>query len=271
VCNTCGAFGNGIRLYAWAKGISLAKAESHILAWSGQPITEVTQYVGQKVDYPARLRRLNAVWDSAVPVSAGSPAFAYLRKRGLADLSGVALSPERIRWSPSLEQTHLGRRVSFPALILRISLPDGSLGSLHRIFLTGRGDKAPLDSPKKMMPGAAKLGGAAIRLLPAGPELLLAEGAETAWAGYLLAKGRLPAWACVSSTMLQSVQLPEVVRTVRILADLDKNKAGERAAEKLKERLESEGRTVHIHLPTLPIPEGAHKVDWLDVLNARQA
>lgn len=272
ICNTCGPFGNGVRVYAWAKKLAAADAEAFIRNWLLHPGRDqmVPELADVKIDYASRKKRLESVWAEALPVCEGTPAWRYLTNRGLSALTPGALSPEVIRWHPGLVQVVNGRTRRFPAIILKILQPNGDLGSLHRIFLTANGGKAPLASAKKMMPGAAKLGGAAIRLFPAAEKLMLAEGVETALGGYLLGKGRIPVWACVSATMMQSVKLPNNVSTVYILADKDANEAGLHAAEKLKTRLEAEGRTAIVHMPNIDIPAGGHKVDWLDVYVASQ-
>lgn len=273
VCNTCGSFGNGIRLYAWAKGVAAEKAEADIRAWLDIPYKVIAETTLEevRVDYSARKRRLDAVWNQAYPIAEGTPPMMYLKNRGLGGIMASDLDPNHVRWHPSLEaQDRDGVSRGYPTLLLRLSQPNGELGSLHRIFLTARGQKAPLDEVKRMMPGASKLRGGAIRLFPAGPEIMLAEGVETAWAGFLLSKRRIPVWAGATAALLRSIQLPEETKVVHILADKDANSAGLNAAEKLRETLEREGRDVRVHIPPLDIPAGGHKVDWLDVLNSMQ-
>ena len=102
----------------------------------------------------------------------------------------------------------------------------GRLVSVLRTYLSRSGTKAQVLTPKKLMSavrdGATK--GAAIRLYDVGEEMAVAEGVETSIA-VTLATG-LPTWATVSAGGMRSLQVPESVRTVYIMADLDRSGTG---------------------------------------------
>jgi hypothetical protein len=122
--------------------------------------------------------------------------------------------------------------------------PDDTPVAIHRTYLArdGRG-KAPIE-PQKMMLGSCR--GAAVRLAPAGDVLMVGEGIETCLAA-MQAKG-LPAWAALSAAGLPTLELPENVREVIVLADGDA--AGEAAAHKAAVRWNREGRRVRVaHAP----------------------
>ncbi|MHC4067874.1 MAG: toprim domain-containing protein, partial [Planctomycetota bacterium] len=95
----------------------------------------------------------------------------------------------------------------------------------------------------KMMLGPCAQG--AVRLAPAGDELVLTEGIETALS-ILQATGK-PTWACLSTSGLKTVILPPEVATVTIAADGDE--PGLKAAEKAAARFCHEGREVKIARP----------------------
>ena len=114
--------------------------------------------------------------------------------------------------------------------------------------------------------------GAAIRLHPFGESLAVTEGIETGLAIHFLTG--LPTWASISAVGMEAVILPDTVRCVFIMADLDKSSRGEMAGIRLRNRLVQEGRKAHIFLPGLNslravandsggIPKGC---DWADVL-----
>jgi putative DNA primase/helicase len=101
------------------------------------------------------------------------------------------------------------------ALVTRGS-DDAPLG-IHRTFLAcDGGGKAAVD-PQKMMLGPCR--GGAVRLGPLGDVLMVGEGIETCLAA-MQAIGH-PAWAALSTSGLRSLDLPEGVRNVIVLADGD--------------------------------------------------
>jgi phage/plasmid primase-like uncharacterized protein len=90
---------------------------------------------------------------------------------------------------------------------------------------------------------------------------MIGEGLETTFAG-MQATG-MPAWAALSTSGLQALLLPAVAHEIIILADHDRNGAGERAARLAAERWLSEGRRVRIAMP--PEPD----TDFADLLAGR--
>ena len=121
--------------------------------------------------------------------------------------------------------------------------PSREVMAVHRTFIKADGsNKAPVTQSKMMLGPCA---GGAVRLAPAGDELVLAEGIETALS-ILQATGK-PTWACLSTSGLKAVLLPPEVKTVTIGADGDS--AGEKAAEEAAGRLYREGREVKIARP----------------------
>ena len=128
--------------------------------------------------------------------------------------------------------------------------------AIHRTFLARDGGaKAPVD-PQKMMLGPCR--GGAVRLAAPGDALMVGEGIETCFAA-MLATGK-PAWAALSTSGLRTLELPEAVREVVVLADGDD--PGEAAARDCGWRWKREGRQVRIARP----PQG---MDFNDMLVAR--
>lgn len=207
------------------------------------------------------------IWDSST-VDEGRVS-TYLQSRAL---SGTV--PETLRFHVGLrywdtsgpERRLLG---TFPAMVGEIVNVEGQGLGIHRTFLSpdgaGKADVFEVKKSGKYL-DVKTISGGAIRVaaFEPGKPLVLAEGIETALAIHE-AMG-WPAWACVSASGLESVQLPEECREIVIGADLDANEAGQLAAEKCAARLRNEGRMVRIVLPPGPIPEGRKGVDWLDVL-----
>ena len=201
------------------------------------------------IDLQQRMEFARRKWHEAVPLT-GSPAEVYLRERGL--------EPRPNGWPPSLRY-HFGLKhgptgLHLPALLGAVAIwPGQDVVGLHRTFLRADGKgKAPVTTPKMMI---GRCGGGAVRLAPAGPELVLSEGIET---GLSVQQAvRLPVWATLSTSGLRSVILPPEVETVVVAADGDEG--GEQAAQAAARRFIAEGRKVKIARP----PQG---MDFNDLL-----
>jgi hypothetical protein len=128
--------------------------------------------------------------------------------------------------------------------------------AVHRTFLGRDGaGKAPVE-PQKMMLGPCR--GGAVRLSPAADVLMVGEGIETCFAA-MQATGRA-AWAALSTSGLRTLDLPDTVREVIVLADGDE--PGGTAARDCAWRWKREGRRVRIARP----PQG---MDFNDLLMGR--
>jgi len=100
--------------------------------------------------------------------------------------------------------------------------------------------------------------GGAVRLAPLADVLMVGEGIETCLAA-MQATGR-PAWAALSTSGLRSLDLPDQLRDIIVLADGDD--PGEAAAQDCGRRWKREGRRVRIARP----PQG---LDFNDLLLGR--
>ncbi len=200
-------------------------------------------------DQQQRVEFARRKWNEAVPI-ADTPAGVYLHERGLKP--GTDDWPPSLRYHPALKHGPTG--LHLPAMLGAVAIwPGHEVVGLHRTFLRADGtDKAPVSGNKMML---GRCGGGAVRLAPAGPELVLAEGIETGLS--VQQATELPVWAALSTSGLRSVILPPATTVVTIAADGDK--AGEVAAQAAARRLIAEGRTVKIARP----PQG---MDFNDLL-----
>jgi putative DNA primase/helicase len=147
----------------------------------------------------------------------------YLARRGLAVRSPIIGGH---RWCPYYSDENHALIGRFPALIIPILGPDGSLQSAQRIY------DADVTPRKKILPPVNTISGGAVRLYDADDELGLGEGVP-----------------------------PPHLRWLHIFADNDANYVGQAAAYSLARRLmRNKGLVVEVHMP--PVAD----TDWLDVL-----
>jgi phage/plasmid primase-like uncharacterized protein len=176
---------------------------------------------------------------------------AYLGNRGLR----LPPSAPLLYLANSLHRES-GKRL--PCMLALLHDLAGDLVAVHRTFLAPGGTGKAAVEPARRTNG--DVGGAAVRLYPVAPHLVVAEGIETALAAAELLG--LPAWAATSAGNLgDSLALPAEVREVTIAADHDA--PGRSAAKAAAARWRAEGRTVRVAMPDKP---GA---DFNDVLRER--
>ncbi len=187
---------------------------------------------------PGKLAYLRTFWRDSLPLE-GTVAARYLVGRGL-----HGPYPEALRFLPVCKHTPTAQ--TYPAMIAAVTRwPSEELQAIHRTYLKPDGS-GKIDHPQaRMMLGDAM--GGAVQLAPAGERLAIAEGIETALSVQQEMGFRV--WACLSTSGLQNVILPDCVREVVICADNDRNGAGQRAADTAADRLHHMGKRVRIALP----------------------
>lgn len=191
-----------------------------------------------------RTQHAISIWESSQPAK-GTLGECYLKSRGLQLPLTAAL-----RYHPALY--HTSRK--WPAMVALVTRGyDGISVGIHRTYLSVDGTgKAPVN-PQKMMLGPCR--GGAVKLAEPADVLMIGEGIETCLAA-MQATG-LPAWAALSTSGLKSLELPDTIRKIILLADGDV--PGEAAAQTCAKRWIKQGRRVRIARP----PEG---LDFNDLL-----
>ncbi|MBU6374079.1 MAG: toprim domain-containing protein [Alphaproteobacteria bacterium] len=171
------------------------------------------------------LDRARAIWSEARPI-AGTYAERYLALRAIPPTFRTSAA---LRFHQSVRSLDDHRRR--PALVAAIADAAGALQGVQVTLLspTGAG-KAAVTTPRRVI-GAMRRG--AVQLMHAGPDLVIAEGVETALSA--AAFFGIPAWAMLSASNLAAFTLPAVVERLIIAADRDD--AGLDAAETLAARL----------------------------------
>jgi hypothetical protein len=178
--------------------------------------------------------RALAIWLSAQERLAGTPAAAYLRKRGLnlaalTGKDGAPRQPRSLRFAPHLYEPSTKREL--PALVAGIVDHTGAMVAVHRTWLAEFHDgwhKAAVPNPKMTLGryrgGAIRIWrGAGYRRLAdekPGATLTLTEGIEDALTIAIECPERR-VWAAVSLANMGSLMLPACIGTVTICADND--------------------------------------------------
>jgi hypothetical protein len=217
----------------------LAEARAHLgrpqPVCPDRPVPKKTKPPGGT---PAAAARLFA---ASVPVAA-TLADTYLRSRGLTRggmMSALRFHPKC--WHRDEGQT---RSIPRPALIAAVTDGAGALQGVHRTWLApdGKG-KAGVETQRRAM---GHLLGNAVRLIPHDDILVVGEGIET-MLSLVEAMPGLPVWAALSSGHLGAVLLPEGLQ--RLYIAIDRDPAGQRAAERLSARATDVGIAVRVLEP----------------------
>lgn len=242
ICSKCGG-GSGFDLIMKIKGLDFKTA-----------VTEVEGVIGHCRKTPARnesdkRKAMNDLWRSAKRIGLQDPVGRYLNIR-----CGLSEFPSSLRHAPSLR--YFGSPDSYPAMLAKLTGPDGVPCNIHRTYLMEDGRKAPVDAPRRMMPGSISKG-SAVRLADAGLVLGIAEGIETALSASQLFG--VPTWAALNAELMRSWLPPIGVEKVVIFGDNDANFTGQAAAYDLAKRLAASGICSEIKIPE----QIGH--DWNDV------
>ena len=286
VCNTCGVHADGFATLMWASGMNFKEALGEVVGYlqlgttRPLPARVVKREKTSDEREDEKLRQsLNRVWNESIQICErdAEPARLYLARRG------IALSPpEALRFHPSLPYYEGKEKCGeYPAMISMVSGSQGNAVTIHRIYLTQDGIKAPVKSPKKLMayPGDRQIIGGAIRLSPASGKsstLLVAEGVETSLAVIEGTKGsNFPVWSTVNALLMENLIPPDWATRVIIFGDKDRPTEqhpkghGQEAAKKLVQRLWQRGIQASAIIPAGEIPPGEKSLDWLDILKTK--
>lgn len=282
ICSRCDSAGDGFSLLMKCFDWKFTQALEYVAGYLGLSKSSHTPLPVSKPKEPEKpvfdVKKHQKIGDTlAGSQRIGWPMAKYFANRGLNNLAGQV--PICLRLHPGLpywQETKPGQWEKsgvYPAILGVVTDPAGEIVTLHRTYITQYGEKAPFPNPKKLMspalPGSLK--GCSIKLGTPTDTLYLTEGIETALA-VMLSTGEA-VWACISAKLLEGVVIPDSVKEVNIMGDLDRSKAGEKSARKLAQRLlrENSSLTVRICLPPGEIPEGQKSLDWMDIYKEVEA
>lgn len=109
----------------------------------------------------------------------------------------------------------------------------------------------------------ASIAGASVHFGEPQEELGIAVSPESAMA-LVIATNGVPCWACLGSTGLKTLNVPETVKNVRIFCDVEPSGVMQEAAEALAARLQETSRTVKVLTPPCAALGLSGKVCWHD-------
>jgi putative DNA primase/helicase len=241
-CSKCGA-GDGFSLLRKLNGWSFAEAAREVERVLGVSKQDAPRHEFTDEQKRAALKR---VYSESLAVTTGDAVWTYLNRR-----TGIVNVPNSIRLHPKL---HYEKGLSFEAMLALVTMPDGKHSTMHRTWLDGKGGKAPVDEPKKVMAGTIKTG--AIRLAPMAECLGIAEGIETALRASVLFG--MPVWAAISAGGMRDWEAPEGLRRLIVFGDNDENFTGQTAAYSLANRLSLKGIKTEVRIPSKT------GTDWAD-------
>lgn len=225
--------GDLISLYAAMYCLSQSEAKNELEGGCYPPVINVPPKAPKmpKAADPEKLAYISNLWAGSIPVQ-GTQVEAYLRSRAIDERVF-----QNIRCIPEL--FHKPSENSFPAMLAAVRHGvTGQLMAVHRTWLKPDGSgKANVD-PNKMMLG--KVLGGAVQLVEAAPEIIVAEGIETALSVMQITGA--PTWAALSTAGLKGLVLPPIVKRVVIACDNDPE--GISAANKSGDKWIKEGREV---------------------------
>lgn len=223
----------------------------------------------------AEAKRASAqnLWLEAKPGLRGTPAAAYLARRGL-DLARLGRQPRALRFHPRL--WHFKARAHFPAMVAAIHNDAGEHISTHCTFLAeigGAWRKAPVEDAKLVFGGyrggCIRLwrgaSGKPLREAPQGDAVGIFEGIETALS-VALACPELRILCAVAISNMRNIALPPEVGTVFLGPDNDPIEDDRQRVKRHNllaatiAHFREGGRDVRLAMPDVP---GA---DWNDIL-----
>ena len=203
---------------------------------------------------------IQKMWKESKKPTLGSPVWNYLKSRGLNPRSSSIQNNIR-------ESVSFASGKEWPVMLAEVRDRSGKLITLHRTFLTEEGKKAPMENCKRLMklPKGSSISGSAIGFGNTDESIVgVAEGIETALS--IVEATGYPCFAAISANGVVSFQPPTGAKVILIFADKDASETGQKAAEKARERLASEGYHAIVLLPFEELPEGVKGIDWNDVL-----
>ena len=247
ICNQCGT-GNGFTLLMWWRGIDFADAlelvRPLVPSTPAPARTWRTERQSEMTSSPFEKRQRERLWAKGQPVSADDLVGCYLLRR-----CGFIPNTKELR-----------AVIAEDGAIMVARFRSDLSATLHLTYISLAGERLY----RKYVPGP-KPGGGAVRLMALDGRnkiLGIGEGIETSLSASVLFG--VPCWAALDAGGLSKWQIPADINEVLIFTDNDQNTVGQKSADTLRRRCETEGKRVTVH-----IPEKAG-TDWNDIYQSKE-
>ena len=152
ICRGCGS-GDGFDLisrYCQCGFIEALEVVERFcgISWQGEKADARVELTQAQIKEKEQARERMKLWSQAHPIVLGDPVWTYLAGRGLTpSCAGL-----EVRYHPALSYNHEdGTVTQHPAMLARVIDRHGVVINLHRTYLDGKGAKADLPKPKKLM------------------------------------------------------------------------------------------------------------------------
>jgi DNA polymerase len=239
-CFGCGAHGDSVDWLMMVEGMNRDEALAVLEHANGRLVSPPRVDDGEA----SRAHALR-LWQQGRPI-AGTLAAQYLAGRRRIDIAALPDNiDEVLRFHPNCPFGPGARHPCLLALMRDVASDEPS--GIHRIALTANGGKI-----ERRMLGR----GGAVKLWPAGTQLIIGEGIETTLAAATRISHRgaplQPAWSAVSAGALGRMPVVPGVEQLIVLVDHDLNGQGQAAAARCAERWSRAGRNVTRLKPKQP-------------------
>jgi hypothetical protein len=226
--SSCGAHGNAIDWLMSQEGMTRAQARKYLATWDGPRVARRQDDENERRDYALQL------WGQGVPIADTTAARYLSAVRGIELAALPANIDDVLRFHPRCP--FAGAHHPCLLALMRNATTDAPTG-IHRIGLTS--DARKID---RWMLGNT----GAVKLWPAGSQLVVGEGIETVLAAATQIPYRdaplQPAWATLCASALE--RLPVLPGVERLIILVDHDPTGKDAALVCTNRWQHAGRTV---------------------------
>ncbi len=255
-----GQGGDALDLIAAVRRVDLREAMAWAHSWLGTgadlPLSRepaAPRPAPPAEDAEARRRSALKIWLAARASLAGTPAEAYLARRGI-DLAELARAPRALRFHPGLWCREAGAHL--PALVAAV-IRGGDLCAIHRTYLAetqpGKWTKARLASPKRslgslaggVIPLQRGASGRPLRAAPDGDAAVIGEGLETCLS-IAIACPEFRVLCAVSLGNLCAADLPAAITRIILAADNDVAPGAQKLLHRAAQNFIEQGREVRI-------------------------
>ncbi len=247
ICSRCGG-GDGFKLIMGVFGWDFAHAAKQVDSVVGNCEQE------ERKPQKDPSERLNKIWLETQSIDSINPVTLYLKNRNLPRSKNLRIHPKMAYYDS--DGVYKG---GYPAMVAMFCTDKGEPSTLHITYLTKDGQKADVESCKKILPPSKPMQGGAIRLFDEAETMGVAEGIETALA--CAREFKIPVWPTSNAVMLEMFKPPEICKRLYIFGDNDASYTGQKSAYVLANKIYKDVQ------PVVMIPEVTGN-DWADVLTS---